>query len=625
MNDPHARNRLPVSVINRGKDMIHRRMSSIGCSRVIALTGLGLVLMTGSAVRLHAADYANFPVVKPVMSCEQLVQADIKAPGGAKISIKTATIRQTDKGSYCTVSGSIEPGYSVQGNLPIEHWTQRFLMGGFGQASGCTAAMNGEFAVASGGFGGYSSPNADTDPSAAAWGVTPQARINNAYLSNHMTVVAFKAVIKAFYGEGPRFSYMTGCSIGGWQVLQEAQRFPEDFDGYSVGAPPIYQTVHDLGFWHGWEYKANKRADGSVVLSADKLPILHDAALKHCAAVSGIIDDDLQQPTACKFEKSWVQCPASVSGASNCLTVEEADVAEQLYLGPNDGKGHFFEVSGWPPGSELQWKLSTTGKPADNEGLAPHGIHSFLMPPLSGKSTEEIMAQYSFTQEFLDKTIEMRPLYNATNTNLRRLAKLGGKIILWNGAEDTTVQPATSLSYYEGVRKEMGAKETDNFLRFFLLPGVGHCGGGDSANQVDILTPLMAWVENRRAPEVIVAGKPVQAVGGQGGQGGQNAGGGPGALGAPGGQGGGPGGPGGGQPYAQTAKATVSTRPIYPYPNVAKYKGTGDPNDAANYLEVKGPAPFPQAFTNETSDLLGPDNQKFYKAENGKLEEAPKP
>ena len=467
-------------------------------------------------------------------------------------------------------------------------------------------ALNGEFAVATGsGNGGF-----NNDPAAGEWGVGPQARIIVGYLGQHLTSVAFKSVIKTFYGQSPKFSYMAGCSGGGMETLKEAERYPEDFNGYTIGAPPLYQTTHDLGFWHGWEYHVNQRADGSIILAKDKLPILHDAVIQHCGAVSGLIDNDLQQPTACTFDKKWVECQAGSTDTSKCLTAEEANVAEQIYLGPNDGK-NFFEMSGMPLGSELNWRLSTQGKPADGEGPAPHGIHSFIMPPLSGKTTPEIMATFGFNQEWFDKSRPMWPLFNAGNTDLRPLAKLGDKIILWNGAEDNVVQPAGTIAYYEAVQKEVGAKETDNFLRFFLLPGVGHCGGGDSANQIDTLSPLMAWVETGKAPAVLVAGKPVPQTGGQGGGGGFGGQGGPGAV---------PNYP----PYALPNKDTVYTRPIYPFPNVAKYKGTGDPNDAANYESVKGPLKVPQTFNSEGYQLLGPDNQKFYKAENGQLVETKK-
>ena len=581
--------------------------------RFVYLVALGLVLAAGLAANAHAQGYQNLTVVKPLMSCDQLVQADFSKFTDAKITIKTAKQRDTDKGPYCRVTGTVEPGIGFAGDLPIERWTQRFLQGaqgreGIQRAGGCMPALNGEIAVVTeaGGGGGA---NANSDPEAAKWGDTPQRRINSAYLGQHMTAVAFKDVIKAFYGQAPKFSYLVGCSGGGGTSLGEAQRFPEDFDGFSIGAPPLYLTVHDVGFWHGWEAHVNLRADGSAILAKEKLPILHEAAIAHCKAVSGLMDDELQQPTLCTFDKSWVQCAVGAADTSKCLTPEEANVAEQLYVGPNDGK-NFFEVSGYPLGSELQWRLSTNGTPADREGASPRGLHSYLMPPLSGQSTKDIMSQFQFNQEWYDKTIEMRPLFNAGNSDLRPLARTGHKIILWNGAEDSTVQPAGTIHYYQSVQKELGEKLTDTFLRFFLLPGVGHCGGGDGANQVDILTPLMAWVETNKAPSVIVAGRPVPQTrpAGGGGPGGPPT---PGAV---------PNYP----PYADPDLATVYTRPEFPFPHVAKYKGTGDPNDAANYIEVKGPWTKPQVFTNEAAKLVGPDNQKFYHVEGGQLVADPK-
>ncbi len=579
--------------------------------QLVFALGAGTLLAAGFADRAHAAGYANLAVVKPVMTCEQLATADVKTADGGKITIRTASLRDTDKGPYCRVTGSVEPGINFAGDLPLDKWTQRFLQGaqgleGIQRAGGCMPALNGEIAVVtqSGGGGGNANANPNPDPEAARWGVGPQGRINSAYLSQHMTAVAFKGVIKAFYGQAPRYSYLIGCSGGGGTSLNEAQRYPEDFDGYSIGAPPLYLTTHDVGFWYGWEAHANLRADGSAVLAKEKLPVLHEAVIQHCAAVSGLMDNALQHPTLCQFNKSWVQCPAGAPDTSKCLTGEEATVAEQLYLGPNDGK-NFFEPSGFPLGSEMNWRLSADGKPADGEGQNPRGLHMFIMPPLSGQATKDIMAGFTFTQDWYSKTLEMQPLFNAGNTNLRPLAKSGGKIILWNGAQDNVVQPAGTIAYYQAVQKEMGGKLTDSVMRFFLLPGVGHCGGGDGANQIDTLSPLMAWVETNTAPEVLVAGRPVPQTrpAGGGGARGQGV----------------PGAPPAYPPYAAPSEPTVFTRPVYPFPTVAKYKGSGDPNVAANYVQVKGPMTKPQAFTNEAIKILGANNQKWYKAENGQL------
>jgi feruloyl esterase len=583
----------------------------------------GIVAFAALATSAYAVDYpsANLPVIKPVMTCEQLAQADLSKFLDAKVTIKTATILDTPKGPYCRITATVEPGITFHADLPVEHWTQRFVLGAQGRytditghASGCMPALNGEIVVATsgggggngggrggpGGPGGNAAANAAPDP----WGTSPQGRINWAYGTNHMITLAMKDLIKVFYGQPQKFAYMVGCSEGGRQTIEEGERFPEDFDGLSVGAPVLYDTSHNVGFWHGWEYHVDQRPDGSIILSQPKLDVLHKAILTHCAAVSGIIDGMLQQPVACRFDKSWVQCAAGASDTSSCLTAEEAHVAEQLYLGPNDGKGNFFEIGGWPAGSEWSWRLSTPGKPSSNEALNPNGIHRTFMPPLSGETTANIMAKFAFTQEWWDKTVEMAPLMNAANTNLRPFAQHGDKMILWEGAEDTTVQPAIPISYYEGVQKELGAKMTDSFMRFFLLPGVGHCGGSEGPNQVDTLGPLMAWVEMRQEPKMLIARR-ASGPNASGGQFGSTN-------------------PIPNAPYAEPAQPTAYTRPIYPYPAVAKYKGSGDVNDAANYEQAKGPFKTPQVFDNQTEKkLLGPNNLKWYKAENDKLAVVP--
>jgi len=418
------------------------------------------VFATGLPLRTHAADFLHLPVVKPVMSCDQLMQADVSKAAGATVTIKSAKILDTPKGPYCRVLGDVEPSISFIADLPMEHWTQRFVEAaqqreGIGQAGGCTPALNGEMALATDDMGHAVSPPGNP------WGIVPDGRIDNAYLANHMTSVASKALIKVFHGQPQKYAYFVGCSEGGRESLQEAQRYPEDFDGISAGAPVVYDSVHNAGFYHGWEYHADQRADGSIVLAKDRLPILHAAVLAHCAAVSGVIDGVLQEPIACTFDQSWVRCATSASETSSCLTSEEANVAEQLYLGANDGNGHFFEVSGFPLGSELQWRPSSPGKPSDGEALNPNGLHRVLMPPLSGEDIKTLVASFTFTQDWWDKTLELAPLFNAGNTNLRPFAQHGDKLILWEGGEDTTVQPAVPISYYEGVQKELGAKLTD--------------------------------------------------------------------------------------------------------------------------------------------------------------------
>lgn len=570
---------------------------------LLAASGSILAMTPGTARAATSPGLQDLAAVKPVMSCEQLGKADLGGIAGVKVTLKTAAVRDTEKGAYCSLTGEVAPGIGFRADLPMDHWTQRFLQNAQGRytdftlhAGGCAPALNGELAVATT-FG----PAGSAAPQNSTWGTPPDDRINAAYRATHNIAVAVKGLIRVFYGRSQKFSYMVGCSEGGRQTIEEAQRFPEDFDGLSVGAPVIYDGTHNVGFWHGWENHIDRRADGSIVLSKPKLEVLHAAVLSHCAKVSGTIDGMLQQPTACTFDKTWVQCAPAAADPAKCLTAEEAEVARQLYLGPNDGKGNFFEIGGWPLGSELFWRLSTAEKPGDGEALNPNGVHRDFMPPLSALPTAEIVSQFRFTQEWYDKTLEMGPLNNAANTNLRPLAQRGGKLILWVGAEDTTVQPSMPISYYEGVQKALGKDLTASFMRFFLLPGVGHCGGDEGPNQVDTVSAMMAWVEKGEEPKLLVAGRVQTAASPRG------------AFGARGDN-------GPPSPIALPPQPTDYTRPIYPYPAVARYSGKGDVNDAANYVAANI-ITTPQTFHAQTLKLLGPDNQKFYRADGDKLVE----
>lgn len=197
---------------------------------------------------------------------------------------------------------------------------------------------------------------------------------------------------------------------------------------------------------------------------------------------------------------------------------------------------------------------------------------------------------FDYSQEWFAQVVKMAPLWNTANTNLRPFQKNGGKLILWIGGSDLTVQPTTTIAYYEGVRKELGERLADNVVRFYQVPGVGHCGGGEGTAQFDLLSPLMAWTELNRAPGMIVAGKTA---------------------------------PGTGEPtsnpYSQPAAPTLFTRPVFPYPYVARYAGKGDPSDAANYRSALGAPALPRYFPAEISQFFGPDNQKFYRVDNGRL------
>jgi feruloyl esterase len=548
-----------------------------------------LLLIAGVCARAPAADWLELPVVKPVINCEQLASAELGKGELASATVRSATLIQSPKGPFCKVMGDIGPAaVKFQVYLPSERWTQRFAQAAqnaltIPRATGNQPALNGELVLAITDKGG---PGISRE---TPWTYdNQQKRIDWAYRANHVTSLVAKALIKSFYGQPQRFSYFVGCSMGGRETLSDAQRYPDDFNGIIAGAPVVIDSVHNA-FFPGWEWEANRRADGSIILASNRLGILHDAVIKQCAGKSGVIDGMLQHATACKFDPAWVRCPVGAGGTSKCLTAEEARVAQKLYDGPTDSAGRHLDGGGFPLGSELYWKLSTAAGPA-NEATDPGRALVRLLSPSDPNATPETMDRdFGYNQQWFDKVVKMAPLWNTANTNLRPLQKHGGKLILWIGGSDLTVQPTTTIAYYEGVQKALGAKQTHNFARFFLLPGVGHCGGGEGPSQFDLLSPLMAWTELNRAPEMLVAGKTTSGGGEQA------------------------------NPYSQPAAPAQFTRPIFPYPTVAQYTGKGDPKDAANYQAAKPAMKAALHFPPEIMQFFGPDNQKFYGVENGKL------
>lgn len=578
---------------------------------MVTLIGLGITLPTQAA--------QNLPKVQPVMSCAAVSTLDFSHDNiGADVKITATGELKTPQGTFCKVSATLSPSIGVEVALPQTNWTQRLLQVGCGglcgkinlslsNASGCVPAMNGEFAVATTDMG-HSGSMMD-----ASWAEDPQRRIDFAYRANHVTTEFTKALIKAYYGQQQKFAYFMGCSDGGREALVEAQRYPHDFNGISAGAPAAWFTTQN-SFYHGWDVTANQRADGSYILLQSRLPLIHQAALAHCPTLSGVNDGLLANPFACHFSRSWIpQCKAGQADKSHCLTAEELDVVEKLYTGARDSQGHQFVPAGLPVGSELRWPA-----PATSDGtsmavqMALPALQSVLLP--GGKQPITKVSDFAFNRANFDRIAELAPLYNATNTNLNAYKATGGKLILWHGLADDSITPASTVAYFRAVQQFMGAKQVDAFARLFLLPGVGHCGNGEGADQIDLLSALMSWTEDGAAPKVLFAGKrvaadvpPAPAPANQASASKDAAAAFHGVA-KP------------SIPVAAQPEKVTMTRPVYPFPYIAHYNGKGDVNDAASYHAVKSTAYDNIKLSQPVSEMLKPDNQRWYHVVNGKLQ-----
>jgi feruloyl esterase len=186
----------------------------------------------------------------------------------------------------------------------------------------------------------------------------------------------------------------------------------------------------------------------------------------------------------------------------------------------------------------------------------------------------------------------MAPLWNTANTDLGAYRERGGKLILWIGAADTVVQPASAVAYFQTLQANLGRQGSSSFARFFMLPGVKHCGGGEGPDQIDVASAIMAWTEQGRAPDQLVAGKRKQVAA---------------ESTMP------------DAPFSEPASPVHYTRPIYPYPLVAHYRGHGDRDVASSYRAVRPRGMQSQPLPAHIAQFFGPDNQALYDIRNGIL------
>jgi hypothetical protein len=520
--------------------------------------------------------------VTNMLGCAALGSIDLSKAVGASTKILSAVSQSTIHGRVCVVKGNIAPNIQFEARLPVKGWTQRYLQTGCGGLCGelsinvdhaeeCQPYQDGQLATASTDMG-HEGGLGD-----ASFGADPQQRIDFAYRGVHLTAVAVKALIAKFYGRPAKYAYFSGCSDGGREALMEAQRFPKDFDGIAAGAPAMNFQVQN-SFYHAWMARSNTDAHGHAILTADKLPVLHAAVLAQCDALDGLKDGQITNPRQCHFDPSLTQCAANVTDTKDCLSAAQVATTKKFYAGPHDAQGHRFVVGSVQPGSELQWRGVFVPATVDGKifsaDIALQSLKNVIFktnPPANMQ-----LKNFAFDQATFNKVKQLHGLNDATNPDVHAFVDHGGKLLLWHGWADPHISPLNTIAYYNAVQKTLG-KGSEQSVRLFLFPGMGHCGGGEGPNQFDILTPLMAWVEGQHAPQEVIAGRPDEVVGPQ-------------SM---------PPRPSKGMQPPQRldsmqAQPVNRTRPIYPYPQVAKYSGHGSVDDAANFTAAT-PANAPAA------------------------------
>lgn len=442
---------------------------------------------------------------------------------------------------HCDVRGVIWPEAKFAVKLPTA-WKERFQMVGNGGTAGVISfaamdnALRRGFASASTDTG----HDAEREPFATFAYVTPENPngrrkfLDFAYLSVHNTAVVAKKIIQAYYGKAPRYSYWVGCSTGGRQGLQEAQRYPEDFDGYVIGAPGLFLTGNvTRRMWVGQSQL------GAGEIKVEQLPALNKAVYDKCDAADGLADGIIEDPRRCGFRPSRDLPKCSGAERADCFTAGQMASIAKIYQGPRNSKGEQLHP-GEPLGSESVWAENLIGPSKTVLPRSESQMKFAILDPPPGPS-------WSYTQFDFDKdpprTQKAAAELNPRNPDLTPLMKRGGKVIHYSGWADQQVNPLPTIDYYQSVNKRMGEQAVRGFYRLYMVPGMFHCSGGPGCNTADWLGAVMEWVEKGVAPEQLTG---VHLENGQ----------------------------------------TGMTRPLCPYPQVARHKGTGSIREAANFTCV---------------------------------------
>jgi len=433
-----------------------------------------------------------------------------------------------DLPAFCRVALTLKPSadsdIKVEVWLPMTNWNNKFQAVGNGGWAGSISYA----AMAEALRRGYATSSTDTGhtgPSASFAMGHPEKVIDFGWRSEHEMTVKAKAVINAFYGSSPKYSYFTGCSGGGRQGLMEAQRFPQDYDGIVAGAPAVNFTGRAVQAI--WLAQASHMNEANYIPPA-KYPAIQNAILGACDALDGVKDGVLENPRACKFDPKVLECKGA--DADTCLTAAQVETARKIYAPVLNSrtKREIF------PGLEPTASFGTLA------GAQPFGIATDLFRYVVFQDPNWDYKTLNFDSH-MDLTAKLAGAHiDALDSNLKPFFDRGGKIIQYHGWSDPQIAAGSSVNYYKSVVDRLGADAVMRSHRLFMVPGMAHCGGGDGTSTFDMLTALEEWVEKGKAPDQIIASRVVSGK-------------------------------------------VERTRPLCPYPQVATYKGSGSTDDAANF------------------------------------------
>jgi hypothetical protein len=475
---------------------------------------------------------------QPTAACSSL-----RALTGYQFSVVSAVVETASGGGgqCCRVVGQVLPEVKFEVALPVS-WNKRLVMIGNGGYAGENlespqrTTLRDDAVRAGFAFTQTNTGHDASDGPPGSFATDRQELVDYAFRAVHVTAETAKKIAAAYYGTAPARSYFVGCSTGGRQGLISAQRFPHDFDGILAGAP-VLDFVGTMV-----SYAGILRAFEAAPVPAAKMKLVADAIYSMCDEKDGVKDGVITDPRRCGFEPTVHLKKCTGAETADCFTKGQIRSLETLY---SDQKINGQRVyPGWPVGAEIAgsngrpgwepWLVNEKGDPI----FVVFSEAFFRYMAFAKKDPDFKLKQLDLERDY-PRLDAMRQMLNATDPGLSGFRDRGGKLLMYFGWADPALNPNRAIEYYEAVTVKMGARTRD-FFRLYMMPGMFHCSGGVGCDSAPRLAALTGWVERNQVPEAIVASR------------------------------------------LQNGKV-VRTRPLCPYPEVAKYQGAGSTDEAGNF------------------------------------------
>jgi feruloyl esterase len=503
-----------------------------------------------------------------------ITAANAIAAGALTVGGKPVPAHCQVKGDMLRRTGADGKTYAIGFELRLPAaWNGRFFYQANGGIDGSVVTATGPVGgggpldnALSQGFAVLSSDAGHSGPT-PDFGIDPQARLDYGYQAVGKLTPMAKAVIQTAYGKAPDRSYIGGCSNGGRHTMVAAARYADQYDGFLVGDPGFRlprAAIANIAGAKTYATLASTPGDLGSGFTLAERKLVSNAVLAKCDALDGAADGLVQDTGACQAAFDIARDVPTCSGARDgtCLSAAQKNGIAGLFAGAKTETGTKIYASfPWDAGLATDgWASWKFGAPLTRDAGAvgliwsvpPENPATFDGPAfaLSG-NLDTMLARVGATSATYPESA-LSFMLPPDATNLAKLKNRGAKLLVYHGTSDPIFSSDDTTAWYDALRTTNGG-DASNFARFFRIPGMNHCAGGPATDQFDALTPLVAWVEKGQAPDALQA-----SARGAGNAGGVNA-------------------------DVPSSWSASRTRPLCAYPKVAKYKGSGDVEQAANF------------------------------------------